>query len=67
LVPLRANGSLAIAVHRQEAVGGAHEAHAIISMGVRGRIAQLIAVAMPDLFGLLGLPDQLPVAASTAK
>jgi RNA polymerase sigma-70 factor (ECF subfamily) len=67
LVPLRANGSPAIAVYRQEAVGGAHEAHAIISMGVRGgHIAQLIAFAMPDLFRLLGLPDQLPVGTSTA-
>ncbi len=66
LVPLRANGSPAIAVYRQEAVGGAHEAHAIISMGVRGgRISQLIAFAMPDLFGVLGLPDRLPAAAST--
>jgi RNA polymerase sigma-70 factor (ECF subfamily) len=65
LVPLRANGSPAIAVYRQEAVRGAHEAHAIISMRVRGgRIAQLTAFAMRDLFGLLGLPDQLPVVAS---
>lgn len=68
LQPLRANGSPAIAVYRQEAMEGAHEAHAVISMGVSGgRIAQLIAFATPSLFGLLGLPDRFPAGAGTVK
>jgi RNA polymerase sigma-70 factor (ECF subfamily) len=65
LVPLRANGTAAVAVYRQSTVGGPHDAAALTLVRVRdGRIVELIRFATPYLFRSFGLPEQLPVGAS---
>jgi RNA polymerase sigma-70 factor (ECF subfamily) len=67
LLPLRANGSLAVAVYRQRAIGQPHEATAITLVSARqGRIAQMIRFASPKLFPRFGLPDRLPISSSPA-
>src|SRR5215510_7493558 len=62
LLPLRANGTLAVAVYRQTNLGEPHEAMAVTLLFARdGRIAQLIRFASPRLFRHFGLPDRLPI------
>jgi len=61
LLPLRANGDLAVAVYHQPERGQPHQATAITLVSARdGRIAHLIRFASPGLFKRFGLPDRLP-------
>ena len=61
LVPLRANGSLAVAVYRAPVSGGSYEPMAITLLSVReARFFQLTNFAMPRLFAPFGLPERLP-------
>jgi len=65
LLPLRANGTAAVAVYRQSIVRGPHEAAALTLIQMSdGRIAQLIRFGLPRLFGSFGLPQQLSPAAT---
>ncbi|HME91877.1 MAG TPA: hypothetical protein VKE49_10660, partial [Myxococcaceae bacterium] len=68
LLPLRANGTLAVGVYRQTNPGGPHQATAITLVFVRdGRITQLIRFASPRLFHHFGLPDRLPISPAPAN
>ena len=67
LLPLRANGSLAVAVYRQSSTGRPHEATAITLLSARhGRLVQMVRFASPKLFPRFGLPDRLPISSAPA-
>ncbi|HME91773.1 MAG TPA: nuclear transport factor 2 family protein, partial [Myxococcaceae bacterium] len=68
LLPLSANGTVAVAVYRQTNLGQPHEATAVTLLFARdGRIAQMIRFASPRLFRHFGLPDRLPISHAPAN
>jgi RNA polymerase sigma-70 factor, ECF subfamily len=63
LLPLRANGSPAVAYYvRPTTTNGAYEADAISVLGIRGgQVSQMTRFAYPTLFARFGLPARLDV------
>ncbi len=66
LVPLRANGSPAVALYARTGEGGAYQAAGItvLSTGQGGSISRMTRFSMPRLFPRFGLPERWTEASS---